>query len=618
LWIIAGVCFFLIALVWLVFGQTAGYGFVNYDDDLYVYKNPLVASGVTWRGLQSAFTRIHASNWHPLTTISHMLDCQLFGLNPAGPHFVNVVLHTIAVLLLFLVLWQMTSGPSRTGSPSRTDSIWPSAFVAAVFAIHPLRVESVAWVSERKDVLSGVLFMLTLGAYTYYTRRPTITRYITVSILYALGLMAKPMLVTLPIVLLLLDYWPLRRLKLDQQSIARKVGEKLPLFALAAVSCIITLIVQSQTMHLIKDLSFPIRLGNSFISYVTYIWQMFWPTNLAVFYPYTSHGRLAPIVAIIFLVVVTARVVAAHRRYPYLVTGWFWFLVMLVPVLGLVQVGRQSHADRYTYLPHIGLYLAATWFVADLSESWRRRSTLLGAGAVTALAMLSWSAREQTRCWRDSGTLFRHALAVTNNNYLAHNNLAVFLETGDGAIWHLKEAVRLQPNYPKAHYNLGRLYIGKGEFDRAIEHLQKTVAVERDHAGAWSGLGDVFLVKGKARKAIGCYERALDLAPESPDSWSGLGWILATCPDASLRNGERAVQLSTKGVGLSERKDPFALRTLAAAYAEAGQFDQATAVARQALELALTQSNSDLAGKLRLEIDLYQTKLPLRDAALTR
>ena len=540
-----------------------------------------------------------------------MLDCQLFGLNPAGPHLVNVLLHTIAALLLFLVLWQMTGG------------LWQSAFVAALFAIHPLHVESVAWISERKDVLSGVLFMLTLGAYTRYARRPTVSRYITMSIWYALGLMAKPMLVTLPFVFLLLDYWPLKRSQKSEvtsqkrETISSLIVEKIPLFALAAGSCLMTLIAQSRAMHHFKYLPFSMRLGNAFSSCLTYVWQMFWPARLAVFYPYASHGRAAAFLAVVFVIAISVSVLVLRQIDPYLFVGWFWYLVMLVPVIGLVQVGLQSHADRYTYLPHIGLYLAATWLVTDLSTTWQRRPLFLSIGAAIVVGMLSWSAREQTRYWHDSGTLWRHALAVTQNNYLAHNNLAAFLDTGDEAIWHLKETVKLQPDYAKGHYDLARLLLDQREVNQAIDHLRKTVALDPQLAEPWSDLGDALHLKGKAREATDCYERALHLSPELRNSLTGLGWILATCPDGSLRNGTRAVQLATKAVEISQRQRPIALRTLAAAYAEAGQFDQATAVATEALKLAVAQSNSELASKLRLEIDLYQTKLPLRDSAQT-
>ena len=546
--IVIGVCVFLIALVWFVFGQTLGHGFVNYDDDLYVYKNSYVTSGVTLRGLHWAFTQTHVWNWHPLTTISHMLDCQMFGLHASGHHFVNVLLHTIAVLLLFLVLWQTTGG------------LWQSAFVAAVFAIHPLRVESVAWIAERKDVLSAVFFMLTLGAYTRYAQRPTVSRYITMSIMFALGLMSKSMLVTLPFVLLLLDYWPLQRLTLDRQSIARAVREKIPLFILAAASCIVMLIVQAHAMHLFTNLSVPMRISNAFVTYLIYMWQMFWPAKLAAFYPYTFQGRAPVILAILFLIALSANIIALGRTRPYLITGWLWYVGMLLPVIGIVQVGLQAHADRYTYLPQIGLYLLLTWTVADLSKTWPYRRTFLGMTAVIVLSALSWSARAQTQSWRDSDSLWRHALAVTRDNYIAHNNLAAFLRTGDEAKSHFEEALRLQPDYANAHHGLGVILAGKGEIDRAIEHFEKTLASVPYHTDACTDLAQAFLIKGKVREATRYYERALESAPDSPDAFNNLAWVLATCPDASVRDGARAIRLSGKAVEISKHQNSIFLR----------------------------------------------------------
>ena len=354
------VCLGLVAVTWAVFGQTLAHDFVNFDDHVYVYENPLVVRGLSTEGIIGAFTHTHARNWHPLTTISHMLDCQLYGLNAGGHHLTNVILHTISVLLLFLVLKQMTG------------ALWQSAFVAALFAIHPLHVESVAWIAERKDVLSAVFFMLTLAAYARYARAPSAPRYLLVALLFACGLMSKPMLVTLPFVLLLLDYWPLGRLGGQKSEVGsrlrRLITEKIPLFALSALSCIATLLTQRQGPSAIDQLPFLWRLNNTFVSYVTYIWQMLWPARLAVFYPHPN-DRLPLVevtVAIAFLVGVSLLIIYLRRTKPYLVTGWFWYLGMLVPVIGLVQVGEQAHADRYTYLPQIGLYIMIAWTVGDL------------------------------------------------------------------------------------------------------------------------------------------------------------------------------------------------------------------------------------------------------------
>ncbi len=376
-WTTPVICLGLVAITWIVFGQTLGFDFINYDDNLYVYQEPAINRGLTLHGLATAFTRVLAGNWHPLTSISLMLDAQFFGVRPGAYHFSNVLLHTIAVLLLFLLLKRMTG------------AVWRSAFVAALFAIHPLRVESVAWISERKDVLSGVLFMLTLSAYLRYARRPSASRYLTVVAAFILGLLSKAMLVTLPFVLLLLDYWPLQRFSrlpakkeknghLEAVPLAsrrRLLLEKVPLFVLAAAASVATWFAQKQAFESSQGWPLGWRINNALITIWIYLRQMFWPTDLALFYPHPKAN--IPLweagLALLLLLATTAVVINWRKRYPYLVTGWFWYLGMLVPVLGLVQVGLQAHADRYTYLPQIGVYLMFTWAVADLTRSWRAR-----------------------------------------------------------------------------------------------------------------------------------------------------------------------------------------------------------------------------------------------------
>src|SRR5437667_8833773 len=427
---------FLVATSLAVFGQTIRYDFVNFDDDLYVYNAPAIQAGLTVKGIALAFTSPHARNWHPLTTISHMLDCQLYGLKAGGHHATNVVLHTIAVLLLFRVLRQMTGAD------------WKSAIVAALFAVHPLHVESIAWVSERKDVLSAVFFLLMLAAYVRYARAPSVTRYLTVAVLFAAGLMSKPMLVSAPIVLLLLDYWPLRRfeqpsstkrkakiLKSGNQRriIQRLFLEKIPLLVLSAGACVITFVLQKRATGAIPPLPFSWRVQNAFVSYVIYVWETLWPTHLAVFYPHPNNTLAAweVILAIGFLFAVTVAAVVFRSERPYLFTGWFWYLGMLVPVIGLVQVGEQGHADRYTYLPHIGLFLLAVWLAADVTAVRKSRSRFAVALAVVIVVALAWAAFIQTSYWRNSETLWTHALAVTSDNDFAHNNLGyLFVDRG--------------------------------------------------------------------------------------------------------------------------------------------------------------------------------------------
>ena len=400
------VCSLLLLAVALVFGQTLRFDFVNYDDNDYVYGNPHVAHGLTARGMTWAFATGHASNWHPLTWLSHMVDCQLYGLKwPGGHHLTNVLLHAASTIILFLVLREMTG------------QLWPSAFVAALFAIHPLHVESVAWVAERKDVLSGLFFMLTLAAYVRYARRPfSLGRYLLVAALFALGLMAKPMLVTLPFVLLLLDYWPLGRfsprIAVDGRtengrgrlSIAMPLLlEKLPLLSLAAISCVVTVWAQRGAVSSLDVVPFSSRVANAAISYTAYLGQLFHPIGLAVFYPHPKNNVPIGEVFGAFLLMagIFAAVIASRRKCPYLLVGWLWYVGTLVPVIGLMQVGAQARADRYTYLTQIGLYIAIAWGVSQLSSVWPHRRWVCGATSALVMVLLAICAWGQASYWCD-------------------------------------------------------------------------------------------------------------------------------------------------------------------------------------------------------------------------
>jgi len=661
-----GICLFLAAVSLAVFGQTIRYQFVNFDDDLYVYNTPAIQSGLTLKGIGAAFTNPHAHNWHPLTTISHMLDCQLYGLNAAGHHATNVILHTIAVLLLFWVLQQMTG------------ATWRSALVAALFAVHPLHVESVAWVSERKDILSAVFFFLMLYAYTRYARAPSVMRYLAVAILFAAGLMSKPMLVSAPIILLLLDYWPLRRFeqpslitgktKVSQSDNKRRTRrrlylEKIPLFVLSAFVSVLTFVLQKRTAGAIPPLPFLWRVENAVVSYAIYIWKTLWPANLAVFYPHPNDTLplWEVIAAIMLLLTITAALIVFRRQRPYLLTGWFWYLVMLIPVIGIVQVGEQGHADRYTYLPHIGLFMAMVWFAIDVAtvRQSKPRVAATTAAAVLIILALTWVAFIQTSYWRNSELLWTHALAVTSDNDVAHNNLGylcndrgeldeaishfesaarirsgkrdphydlasafVQMNLGDSlagkgrtdeAVAHYNEAIRLQPDYADAYYNRGTVLFKKGRTDEAVADWTKALEMAPNDADAHTSLGNALLQKGLLWEAIAHYETALALALEDPHSRNNLAWVLATASDSSIRDGARAVGFAQEAVQLSGGREPLFLRTLAAAYAESGRFSEAIAVAQQAAAIAKMQAKPEMVKRINGDLVLFRGNLPLRE-----
>jgi len=568
-------------------------------------------------------------NWHPVTTISHMLDCQLHGLKAGGHHFTNVLLHSIAAILLFLALQCMTG------------ALWRSAFVAAVFAIHPLRVESVAWIAERKDVLSGVFFMLTLLVYVHYVRAPSIGRYLFVAVVFAFGLMSKPMLVTLPFLLLLLDYWPLNRIGRlafgkpaarqavvsGQRSVVsgrffKLVVEKIPLIALSTVSSVVTFLAQRGAVGWTEQLPVLARINNAVVSYVAYIWQMLWPVKLAVFYPHPEH-RLPLweiIVSLLLLLGLTAVAIALRKQRPYFVTGWLWYLGMLVPVIGLVQVGWQGRADRYTYLPQIGLYIVAAWAVSDLIALWRYQRTILSAAAILTIAVLSWRAWVQTSYWRDSETLFTHALAVTSNNDVAENNLGiVFLRKGklDDAISLLQAAVDLRPENAPAHDNLAKALLQKGQVADALVHYRKLLEIQPENVETRNILGTVLIQQGRIREAIEQWQKALAIQPENGNAMSNLAWVFAASPEDSVRDGARAVELAKNALRISGGKIPMIFRTLAAAYAENGRFREAIETAQHGVALANSQGNPGLAAELQSNIALYQAGRPLRDPSLT-
>ncbi|MGA2258918.1 MAG: tetratricopeptide repeat protein [Thermoguttaceae bacterium] len=862
----------LALLAAIVFGQTLGHDFIDWDDSQYVVNNPHVTRGLSAQGIAWAFTQRYQSNWHPLTWISHMLDCQMYGLWAGGHHLTNLLLHAATAILLFLALRRMTG---RLGC---------SALVAMVFAVHPLRVESVAWVAERKDVLSGFFFMLTLWAYGGYARSAfSWWRYALVVVCFALGLTSKPMLVTLPFILLLLDYWPLRRVLGSRLGISRLVEnlscssestdevwammrlrrlivEKLPLLALAAASCTVTLWAQTEAMEDLEVRPLGDRAANALVSYGQYILATFWPANLAVYYPHPPHGWPALPVAVsgMALFGISAVAIWARRRFPYLFSGWFWYVGMLVPVIGLIQVGGQAMADRYTYLPQIGLLLALVWGADDVWRWCRLGPRLEGVAAALVVLTLVVCATRQVSFWRDAETLWRQTIACTTENAPAHANLASILGRrrtfpeaidqfkiafqidpnqpgflnnysitlreakqideaiefgrlavqqkpedptfhgnlalaltdkglwdeaiaeyrkalelqpddyrsrfqlgriyarlgrqkeaadeyramlaaeqdfpqirfylanalagsnafdaaveqyrkaldrlpGSGEIWHnlgvilqrcgkareavepLQRAVELMPGNAEfrhdlavvlreqgkaseaieqlqqavalapfnavyqrelavaliatgrgseaiAHYRaalnvsagdveaqrgLGEALLAEGKTDEAAEVFRKLLVVKPDDAEAHSKLGDVLFISGRVRDAVVQWREELRLSPNNEKLMNDLAWILATLPDDSLRNGKEAVQLAQQAVKLSGGKQPSLLDTLAAAYAEAGRFQDAVRTAREALQQATEQGNQRLAESLRKRLKFYEEGKPWRDAPPT-
>ena len=616
---IFGICAALGGITWLVFGQTVGHEFVTYDDPQYVYENANVAAGLSPESVLWAFTHTVGGNWHPLTVISHMLDCQLYGLKPAGHHFTNVLLHTIAVILLFLVLRRMTG------------TLWQSAFVAALFAIHPLHVESVAWISERKDLLSAVFFMLTLGAYVRYVHKLSFTSYILVLLMFAFGLMSKPMLVTVPFVLLLLDYWPLKRFAPetpvkrgqqrgveDRESIRPILLEKIPLLLLSFASCAATLLAQRRFIDPIGNLTLLDRLCNAAVATVVYLRQLVWPFGLSAFYPHPGHSLsiLQVLMATLFLIGVSAAAFMCRRRNPYFLTGWFWFLGMLVPVSGIIQVGEQAHADRYMYLPQIGLYILVTWFVADTVSSWRHRRIVLATAMASSIALLMYPAWKQTSYWRDGRALWTHALAVNPQNDTAHISvcdLDLRENRLDDAIFHARKALEIRPDSaeaesrlgvalsakgqneeasihfrkalethqirPRLHYNLATLLLNSGHLDEAIAEFQKELQIQPDFVEAHNNLGIALTSKGELGEALTHLQKALELDPHLPKVHHNIAMIL-------LRQGEldQAIAHLQKELQVNPASAE-AHNDLGIVWSQQGRIDQAINEWQKTLEL---------------------------------
>ncbi len=659
----------LVALVWIAFGGVFGNGWIFLDDHEYVTRDPHVQAGLTWEGFTWFLHEFQAGNWHPLTSWSHMLDVGLFGTSPRGPHVENVVLHALNAALLAHVLFLYTK------------RWWPSACVAALFALHPLRVESVAWISERKDVLSGLFFVLTLWAWKIWIDRPGTLRFVLVAIAFALGLMSKPMLVTVPFLLLLLDTWPLAR----AGALGQRIVEKVPLFALTGASIVVTWVAQSTSgaTAALGDTSVADRASTALTAYARYLGSTFAPRDLAPMYPYEhARGALFPLLSLLGLVAVTVLVWRSRARRPHLLLGWLWYCGMLIPVIGLLQVGSQSHADRYTYLPGIGIAIAIVFEVADVQRrrtAWRIPVWIACGAVLVALMSLT---RAQTRLWRDTCTLFEHTLRVTRDNPTGQKIFGdALVEAGDhrGAIPYYEEALRLAPGLRDGRKNLGCALARTGRFDAAAEqfrlaaaadptfenyfnlgwalgdagksadavaplaralelddssapahmrlglmlenlqrvdeamrHLRRAVELAPDDLEARRTLARSYRSRGDVEAALREYRATLSIDANDVETLVNLARLCATHQDQKFRDGAEAVRLAERARDVAQEPFSFLYGALAAAYAEAGRFDEAVQAASRAVELARQEGDPAAAARYESQLAEHRAGRPIR------
>jgi tetratricopeptide (TPR) repeat protein len=627
-------------------------GFVGYDDNEYIVKNPHITGGITQQSITWAFTKPYASNWHPLTWISHILDCQVFGLNPLGHHLVSVLFHIANTLLLFWILTNITG------------TFWASAFVAAVFAVHPVQVESVAWVSEQKTMLSGLFWLLTIAAYVRYTRRPAFGRYILVLLVFGLCIMTKPIVVTLPLVLLLLDYWPLERIgeqrtedrrreeERQRASLKWLIIEKIPLLAMSAFLCVMTFVSQESGGAVLTTKNIPLdqRIANVFLSYITYIGKMIWPSGLAVYHPHprTSFSDTAVVICALLFVLITVFSIYMGCRKKYVIVGWLWYVGTLVPMIGLVQVGAQAIAYRYMYLSMLGLLIIIAWAVKDLAANRFRWKVVAAVSAIVMLSAFVILTRMQVRHWQNTITLFEHTLNVTKDNAAAEHNYGYALfEAGrlDEAAIHLNRAVQLVPEFVEARNNLGKLYLKQGKineaiecftelakrkdapaevhyslasallmqkrYDEAIKHLAIVLELDPDFAHAPSAMAVALMSAGRADEAIACFNKYLRLNENSAELHYNLAVALVMQKkyDEAIKHFTRVTELDPNNAGALNGLARM-LDTLAVTYAEAGKFDDARITAEKALNIAKTAGLAELAREIESRLQLYKKGLP--------
>ncbi|HET6488568.1 MAG TPA: tetratricopeptide repeat protein [Syntrophales bacterium] len=621
----------LVLLTAAVYGQVIHHEFISYDDPIYVSENLVIQDGLTWKGFLRAFTSLAAANWHPLTWLSHMLDFQLFGMKPGLHHLVSVFLHVLNTVLLFLVLRQTTG------------ALWRSAFVAALFALHPLHVESVAWAAERKDVLSTLFWILTMWAYARYARKPGIPGYIPVLLFFALGLLAKPMLVTLPLVLILFDYWPLGRMRWKQEKPATPATspsitsekrskkrrrqpqepakparsadgiqwslvlpllyEKIPLLVLSAASSLVTIYAQQKggAVAAISSLPMSQRIANALVSYAAYLWKMLWPFGLAIFYPMESWSAAVVLASAALLLALTFAAVRGSGRYPYLLVGWLWYLVTLLPVIGIIKVGEAAMADRYTYVTLIGPFIALTWGACDLSQKLRLPRAALFAASALVTACLLVLTYIQVGQWKDSITLFRHAASVTDRNYVAQNSLAIEYinqKKYAEALPHLQAALEINPRSAEVIVNLGIIDYQEGKYDEAIQKVNRALALKPESYLAQEWLGKIYLAKGDADKAMVHFNLALRTASDS-DPTSGSMLILQNRLDEALRYTLQAIETQPRNEKLYNNAGYILIRQ--------GKIDEAISQFREAVRIApgYAKAHSNLGAALmqRNQID---------------
>ncbi|MFA5291897.1 MAG: tetratricopeptide repeat protein [Phycisphaerae bacterium] len=663
--IIISIC--IVVTIFIAYEPLRHNGFVIYDDQNYITENPHITGGITQDSIIWAFTKSHAANWHPLTWLGHIIDYQIFGLNPLGYHLVSLLLHIANSLLVFWLFSRMTG------------AVWASTFIAAVFALHPLQVESVAWAAEQKTVLSGLLWSLTIAAYFRYTKSPGFGRYVPVFLVYCLCILTKPIVVTVPLTLLLLDYWPLGRVNFQQkESTVKLIIEKIPLFILSAFLSVMTLAAQKQggAVATLENIPLNDRIGNMFISYMRYIGKLVWPSKLAVFYPPLPENlpKIIAITCALSFVIILVLCIYIIPRRKYITTGWLWYIGTLFPTIGLVQAGAQSMANRYMYIPMLGLLIIFVWTVKDFAAKRPRLSAVLAMAVLLPMILLT---QAQVKYWQNGTTLFDYTLKVTENNPIAENcygialfdagrgdeavqrlsrlvnefplysdarnNLSQFLlkqgkpdraiecfnelikqkqdsaqvyynlaaalsmqKKYDDAVNNLAKSLKLEPEYPGVQRQMGFALLASGKADQAVSHLNQALRTEPNNPDIYVNLGTAYTQLGQYRPAVQNWSRALEIQPDSSDVLNNLAWVLAVSGDSSIRNGGKAVELAERACELTKYNNAGFLDTLAVAYAAAGRFSDAITTAQRAINLAKTHGQDNMAGEIQTRLELYK------------